>query len=81
MSAKASALMKTAQVEKTKQTTEQLVHWYSKKEEFFKRYVPIQESLIKKTLNAPEITLNRLKEISQIVAEEKELQAFIFEKT
>lgn len=53
MSAKASSLMKSAQIEKTKQTIDQLVEWYAKKEEFFKKFVPIQQSLIKKLIAAP----------------------------
>lgn len=82
MSAKtSSSLMKSAQIEKTKQTIQQLTEWYSKKEEFFKTYVPIQQTLIKKILNASEITLNRIKEVVQIVAEEKDMQAFVYEKT
>jgi len=32
MSAKASALMKNAQIEKTKQTIDRLIEWYSSKE-------------------------------------------------
>jgi hypothetical protein len=40
--------------------------------------VPIQQSLIKKLLAATEITMGRLKEIVQIVAEEKEIQALVF---
>lgn len=52
MSSKGSALMKNAQTEKTRQTVEQFVDWYSKKEEFYKVYLPIQQTVIKRILNA-----------------------------
>jgi hypothetical protein len=71
MSSKATSLMKSAQIEKTKQTIQQLVEWYASKEEFFKKYLPIQQVIIKRLLAAPEMTLLRVKDIAQIVAEEK----------
>lgn len=69
MSTKASSLMKHAQIEKTKETINLLIEWYAGKEAFFKKYLPIQEILIRKLLNAPETTMGRLKEIAQIVGE------------
>lgn len=63
---KASSLMKSAQNEKTKQTIEQLVEWYSTKEQFYKTYLPIQQSIVKKLIGTTEITINRLKDIAQI---------------
>lgn len=61
MTTKATTLMKNAQIEKSKQTIDQLVSFYAKKEQFFKKYVPIQQTIIKKLMNAPEITMTRLK--------------------
>lgn len=58
--------MKSAQNEKTKQTIEQLVEWYSTKEQFYKTYLPIQQSIVKKLIGTTEITINRLKDIAQI---------------
>ena len=47
------------------------MEWHAKKEDFFKKYVPVQSSLIKRLLSSPQITINRLREIAQIAAEEK----------
>lgn len=58
--------MKSAQNEKTKQTIEQLIEWYSTKEQFYKTYLPIQQSIVKKLIGTTEITINRLKDIAQI---------------
>ena len=52
MSAKVSALMKTAQIEKTKMTIQQLVQWFSTKEEFYKQYLPIQQAILKRVVLA-----------------------------
>ena len=80
MSAKVSALMKTAQLEKTRQTVQKLVEWYAVKEQFYKTYLTIQQSIIKKTVQAAEITMTRLRDIAIIMKEEKEMQAVIFDK-
>ena len=61
MSSKASALMKTAQVEKTKHTVQQLIEWFATKEEFYKQYMPIQQNILKRVMQATDITLHRLK--------------------
>lgn len=42
--------MKNAQNEKTKQTIQQLIEWYSSKEDFYKTYLPIQQSISKKLI-------------------------------
>jgi hypothetical protein len=68
MSSKAS-IMKSAQAEKTKQAIQLLLDWHTKKEDLFKLLVPLQQSIIKRLLAAPEISLNRLREIGQIAAE------------
>lgn len=75
---KGSTLMKSAQNEKTKQTIEQLVEWYSTKEEFYKAYLPIQQSIAKRLLATTEITINRLKDIAQIFKDERDIQALIY---
>lgn len=61
--------MKSAQNEKTKQAIQLLVEWYASKEEFYKVYLPIQETIVKRIFTASEITLNRLKDFSQYFAE------------
>ena len=78
MSSKASALMKTAQIEKTRNTIDQLLKWFSTKEQFYKHYVPIQQAILKRVMQAAEMTLGRLQQISHIVKEEKDLQALNF---
>ena len=78
MSSKASALMKTAQIEKTRNTIDQLLKWFSTKEQFYKHYVPIQQAILKRVLQAAEMTIGRLQQISHIVKEEKDLQALNF---
>ena len=81
MSSSKTSVMKTAQIEKTKQTIQLLMEWHAKKEDFFKKYVPVQSSLIKRLLSSPQITINRLREIAQIAAEEKQILAFTFQKS
>ena len=78
MSSKASALMKAAQIEKTKNTVQQLVQWFSTKEDFYKQYMPIQQSILKKVIQATDITIGRLQKISHIVKEERDMQALIY---
>lgn len=80
MSSKKISMMKGAQTEKTKQTIEQLVEWYASKEKFYKIYLPIQQSVAKKLMGAAELTMGKLRDISAIVKEEEEIQAFLFEK-
>lgn len=57
------------------------MEWYSSKEDFFKTYLPIQQTIVKRVFSTVELTVTRLKEISQIVKEEKEVQEVIYEKT
>jgi len=68
---KASELMRTAQLEKTRQTMQRLMEWYSIKEQFYKQYLPIQQAIIGNTITAANLTIERLKQMSQMVKEEK----------
>ena len=77
---KASSLMKNAQIEKTRQTVQELVQWFPIKEEFYKTYFPVQQIILKQVYRATEITLTRLKQIAQVVKDEREMQAAIHEK-
>lgn len=54
---KASDLMKTAQVEKTRQTVQRLLEWFSSKEQFYKQYLPIQQAIIVNAVAAAEMTI------------------------
>ena len=57
---------------------DQLLKWFSTKEQFYKHYVPIQQAILKRVLQAAEMTIGRLQQISHIVKEEKDLQALNF---
>jgi ABC-type iron transport system FetAB permease component len=68
---KAGELMRTAQIEKTRQTMQRLIEWYADKEQFYKQYLPIQEAIIGNTVTAANITIERLKQMAQMMKEEK----------
>ena len=42
--------------------------------------MPIQQKILKKVISAAEITIQRLKDLVQMIKEEKDVQAVIYEK-